>query len=124
MFSLTIGFLFFLSSHHYRTLNGICSSQSCFQMLLILQLIEEGRASITILILWLRIQIKQGFPGGSVVMNLPTNVGNGGDIGLIPGSGRYSGRGNGKLLQYSWLERGAWGAAVHGVTICQTQLSE
>ena len=33
-----------------------------------------------------------GFPGGSVVKNLPTNVG---DVGSIPGSGRSSGGGNG-----------------------------
>ena len=59
-----------------------------------------------------------------MVMNLPTNVGDGGNIGLIPGLGRYSGRGNGNPLQYSCLDRGAWGAAVHGVTTCQTQLSE
>ena len=42
-----------------------------------------------------------------------------GDTGLIPGSGRSSGEGNGKLLQYSCLEnpmdRGAWRATVHGV---------
>ena len=41
-----------------------------------------------------------------MVMNLPTNVGDGGNIGLIPGSGRYSGRGNGNPLQYSYLDRG------------------
>ena len=39
-----------------------------------------------------------GFPGGSVVKNLPTNAG---DVGLIPGSGRFPGEGNGNLLQYS-----------------------
>ena len=40
----------------------------------------------------------------------------------------YSGEGNGTLLQYSCLEnpmdRGAWWAAVHGVTKSQTQLSD
>ena len=39
---------------------------------------------------------------------------------LIPGSGRSSGRGNGNLLQYSWLKnpmgRGAWWETVHRVT--------
>ena len=29
-----------------------------------------------------------GFPGGSVVKNLPANAGNAGDVGLIPGSGK------------------------------------
>ena len=32
-----------------------------------------------------------GFPGGSVVKNLPVNAG---DAGLIPGSGRSRGEGN------------------------------
>ena len=45
---------------------------------------------------------------------------NAGDLGLIPGSGRYPGEGNGNPLQYSCLENpmdgGAWWAAVHGVT--------
>ena len=58
----------------------------------------------------------QGFPGGSVVKNLPVNAG---DAGPIPGSARYpEGRG-GIPLQYSCLEnpmdRGAWGTIVHGV---------
>ena len=38
-----------------------------------------------------------GFPGGSVVRNLPAKQ----DTGSIPGSGRSPGEGNGKLLQYS-----------------------
>ena len=51
-----------------------------------------------------------------------------GDLGSIPGSGRSLGEGNGNPLQYSCLEnpmdRGAWQAAVHGVTKSQTQLSD
>ena len=47
------------------------------------------------------------------------SVCNAGDPGLIPGSGRSPGEGNGNLLQYSFLEnpmdRGAWQATVHGV---------
>ena len=58
-----------------------------------------------------------GFPGGSVVQNSPANAG---DKGLIPGSGRSPGEGNGNPLQYSCLgnpmERGGWGATVHGAT--------
>ena len=42
-----------------------------------------------------------------------------GDVGLIPGSGRSPGEGNGNPLQYSCLEnpmdRGAWLATVHEV---------
>ena len=37
--------------------------------------------------------------GGSVVKNSPANAG---DMGLIPGSGRFPGEGNGNPLQYSW----------------------
>ena len=44
---------------------------------------------------------------------------NAGDLGLVPGSGRSPGEGNGNPLQYSCLEnpmdRGAWQAPVHGV---------
>ena len=57
-----------------------------------------------------------GFPGGSVVKNLPANAG---DQGLIPGSGRSPGEGNGNPLQNSCLvnpmDRGAWWDTVHGV---------
>ena len=42
--------------------------------------------------------------GGSVVENLPANVGDTGDLGLIPGSRRSPGGGNGDRLQYSCLE--------------------
>ena len=47
-----------------------------------------------------------------------------GDPGLIPGSGRSPGEGNGNPLQYSCLEnpmdRGAWRATVHGVAESDT----
>ena len=60
-----------------------------------------------------------GFPNGSVVKNLPVNAGVTGDTGLIPGSGRSLGEGNGNPLQYSclgnFMDRGAWRATVHGV---------
>ena len=42
-----------------------------------------------------------GFAGGTVVKNPPANAG---DTGLIPGSGRSRGGGNGNPLQYSCLE--------------------
>ena len=48
--------------------------------------------------------------------------------GLIPGSGRSLGEGNGNSLQYSCLEnpvdRGAWQATVHGVAKSWTQLHD
>ena len=66
----------------------------------------------------------QVFPGGSVVKNLPANVGDG---GWTPGSRRAPGEGNGNPLQYSCLgnpmDRGAWRATVHGVAKSQTWLS-
>ena len=49
---------------------------------------------------------------------------NAGDLGLIPGLGRFPGKENGYPLQYSCLEnsldRGSWWATVHGVTNSQT----
>ena len=58
----------------------------------------------------------KGFPSGLDGKEFAYNVG---DPGLIPGSGRSPGEGNGYLLQYSCLEnsmdRGAWWATVHGV---------
>ena len=63
-----------------------------------------------------------------VVKNLPANVGDIRDVTFIPGSGRYPGGGNGNLLQYSCLgnpmDRGAWGATVHGVAKSWTQLRD
>ena len=50
-------------------------------------------------------------PGDSPIKSLPATVG---DVGLIPGSERSPGTGNGNLLQYSCLEnpmdREAWRA--------------
>ena len=66
----------------------------------------------------------QGFPSGSVVKNPPANAG---DAGLIPGSGRSPGEGNGNPLQYSCLEnpmgRGVLWATVPGVSRSQTRHS-
>ena len=62
------------------------------------------------------------FPGGSEVKASACNVG---DLGLIPGSGRSPGEGNGNPLQYSCLENpmdgGAWRATlVHVVAKSRT----
>ena len=63
------------------------------------------------------VQDSKGFPGGSVEKNLPVSPT---DTGLIPGSGRFPGGGNGNPLQHSYLEhstdKGAWWATVHGFT--------
>ena len=65
-----------------------------------------------------------GFPSGSVVKNPPANAGDAEDSCLTPGSGRSPREGNGNLLQYSCLgnpmDRGAWGATVHGLAKSQT----
>ena len=57
-----------------------------------------------------------GLPGGS---DGKESVCNAGDLGLIPGSGRSPGKGNGNSLQYSCLEnpmdRAVWQAIVHVV---------
>ena len=69
-----------------------------------------------------------GFPDGSVVKNPPTNAGDIGDAGSIPGSERSPGEGNGNPLWYVCLEnpmdRGAWQAIVHRVAKSQTRLSD
>ena len=57
-----------------------------------------------------------GFPGGSVVQNLPADAG---DAGSIPGSERSPEEGSGSPLQCSCLvnpmDRGAWQARGHGM---------
>ena len=62
-----------------------------------------------------------------VVKDLPASKGDARGMGLIPGSGRSPGEGNGNPLQYSCLEnfvdRGAWWVTVNGVSKSQTQLS-
>ena len=50
----------------------------------------------------------QGFPGGSEVKASASNAG---DLGLIPGSGRSPGEGNGHPLRYSCLENPMEGEA-------------
>ena len=49
--------------------------------------------------------ISEDFPGGSVDMESACNAGATEDVGLIPGSGRSSGRGNGNSLLYSYLKK-------------------
>ena len=67
--------------------------------------------------------ISVGFESGSVVKNLPANVGDTWAVGSTLGSGRSPGVGNGNSLQYCCLDRGAWWAIVHGVTASPLSLS-
>ena len=53
-----------------------------------------------------------GFPGGSAGKESTCNAG---DLGLIPGLGRFPGEGNSYPLQYSGLEQ-SMDCIVHGVT--------
>ena len=95
-----------------------------------LSVIESQAGILEQGIIWAHLKILvhfvhfHGFLGGS---NGKEYAGNAGDMGLIPGSGRSPGGGNGNPLQYSCLEnstnRGAWQAAVHGVTKSWAQLS-
>ena len=66
-----------------------------------------------------------GFPHSSAGKESACNAE---DLGLICGSGRSPGEGNGNPLQCSCLEntmdRGAWQATVHGVTKYQIPLSD
>ena len=65
------------------------------------------------------------FPSGS---DGKASAYNAGDPGSIPGSGKSSGEGNDNPLQSSCLEnpldRGAWGATVHGVPKSWTRLRD
>ena len=66
-----------------------------------------------------------GFPGGSDGKESACNAG---DLGLIPGSGKFLGIGNSNPLHYSCLENsmdtGAWWVAVYGVAKSWTWLSD
>ena len=72
------------------------------------------------------VQYDRAFQVEPVVKNLSPSAGDVRDVGLIPGLGRSPGGGHGSPLQCSCLEnptdRGAWRAAVHGVSQSQTRL--
>ena len=56
------------------------------------------------------------------------NAGDAEDMGLIPGSGRLPGEGNGNRLQYSCpenpMDRGTWWATVYAVSKSQVLLKQ
>ena len=64
-----------------------------------------------------------GLPRGSVVKESTYQAG---DMGSIPGSGKFPGEGNSNPLQYSCLrnsiDRGAWPPTTHGLQKSWTQL--
>ena len=57
-----------------------------------------------------QVLIYKVIPGSchAVVKNPPANAGDAGDVGSIPGSGRFPGGGNDNPLQYCCLERIPW----------------
>ena len=63
----------------------------------------------------------RGFPGGTVVKNLPAIAEDVGDMGFIPGWRISPGGGNGNLFQYSCLEnpmgRGLVGCSPWGLRV-------
>ena len=65
-----------------------------------------------------------GFPGGSVIKNLPANAVDAREASSVPGLGTSPGGGNGNPLQYScWdnpMDRGAWQATVLRVSKSRT----
>ena len=69
-----------------------------------------------------------GFPGGSSGKDLPASAGDVRDTGLVPGSGRFPGRGHGNPLQYSCLKNpldtGAWRASVSRGVECPGEWSD
>ena len=73
---------------------------------------EENKKFLTLY----EVLAQLGFPSGSAVKNPPVSAG---DLGSVPGQGRYSGERNGNPLQYACLgnpmDREAWQATVHGV---------
>ena len=77
--------------------------------------------------IWTVHELSLGFPGGTVVKNLPANAGDIRDMDSTPGSVKAPGEGNSYPLQYSCLEnsmdRGAWLGIVHGVAKSLTRLN-
>ena len=72
-------------------------------------------------------QQQQVISRASLVVSSKESTCSAGDVGLIRGSGRFPGEGNGNPLQYSPenpTDTGAWRVRVHGVTKSQIGLSD
>ena len=82
--------------------------------------LSGSKISIVLKLKNLALYYSTGFPGGSVVKNLPANEGDAGGAGSVSGLGRSPGRRHGNSLQYCCLEnpmdKGTWQATVHEVT--------
>ena len=64
--------------------------------------------------------VRQGLPWWLRGKESSCNAGDARDVGLLPGSGRFSAGSHGNPFQYSCpenpMDRGAWPATVHGIT--------
>ena len=65
-------------------------------------------------IFWGALRWNEGFPGGSVVKNLPSNAG---DASSIPGWERSPGGESGSRFQYSYLENPMDRGGLKGYTL-------
>ena len=79
---------------------------------------------IMIIVIMKPLCLEWGFLGASDLKESACSTGN---LGSIPGSGRYPGEGNSNPVQYSCLgnpvDRGNWQAIAHKVTKSLTKLS-
>ena len=110
-------YLLFCSIHSQLFLNVLVKLKNILQILLRLSLPTKY---LNYILISLRVSLV-----AQMVKHLPASAG---DPGLIPGSGRAPGEGNGNPLQYSCLEnpmdRGAWWAALSGVAKTWTALND
>ena len=92
------------------------------------QSVGEDWATILLVLLWVLLSQTNCFPDGSVGEESAWDAGDTGDVGLIPGSARSSGEGNGDPLQYTWLkntmDREAWQTTVQRVVKSRAWLSD
>ena len=81
----------------------------------------------TSLFIWLKHRHYNVSQVALLVNNSSTNIRDSGDVGSIPGLGRFHAGINGNPFQYSCLEnstdKGAWQPIIHGVTESQIQLN-
>ena len=87
-------------SHYVLTWSSLCLTHSWY----LFPFLEECH------LCWIRVSL--GFPGGS---EGKVSACSAGDLGLIPGSGRSPGEGNGNPLQYSCLENPMDGGTQYGI---------
>ena len=120
-----------LAQTHVHQVSNVMQPSSVIPFSSCLQSFSASRSFpmsplFVLLIIAFNPQCFRDFPGSSVVKNLPPSAKEIRDGGSIPGSGRSPGVGNGNPLQYFCLynsmDKGAWWAAVHGVTKSWTWL--